>query len=192
MLTNYLERVKEYVGIRPQYDSDTCQSACCASALGLTDIAGVRQTLLRIGARIGSDAGAPTVMAEYLGKQLGSRYELNLDASLNDCKEYLKNGEVLITHGFWTGNGHVIIVKGLEDDPQKLSYRFAVGDPWGEFDAKNWRYLNVADRFEGYYSSRAVYAAIIASQNRWQAAECYRRGELDSNRGGAWVHRIKP
>jgi Papain-like cysteine protease AvrRpt2 len=192
MLKSYLEKVKEYVGIIPQYDSNSCQSACCAAVTGNTNVRQVRRELEIIANRVSSMAGATEVMSEWLKKRLGDRYVFEANASLNDCKKWLENGEVLITHGVWTGSGHVTVLKGFELDEKILSYNFITGDPWGEFDAKNWSYLTYANHYEGPISARAVFAACVYAQNRSEAAQCYRDGRLDSNLGEMWVHRIKP
>lgn len=191
-MRSYLEKVKEYVGIRPQYDSNSCQSACCASVTGVENVRQVRAELSQIGYRLGQDAGSCQVMGEWLTKRLGDRYELDIDASLNDCKAWLKAGEVLITHGFWTGFGHVTVLSGLEEDEKSLSYRFITGDPWGEIDTASWYYNKPAKWYEGPISSRAVYAACVYGQSVNDAYRCFKRGELDSARCGMWVHRIKP
>ncbi len=171
----------------PQPNSQTCQSACVARAIGNSDIFGIRQELQLIG-----DAGSPQVMGVLLKRKLGERYSFDEDASLNDCKNWLNDGSLLITHGWFTPSGHVITLDGYEIDESTLSYRVNVGDPWDEFDAPNWRYTQKSDKYDGFYSSRCIYAACVASKSFDDAASIYRRGELDSNKGGMWVHRIKP
>jgi hypothetical protein len=187
-MTEYKEQVAEVKdGVLSQPDAYTCQSACVCMALGLTDIAGMRARLCSLG-----EAGDPYVMGEVLRAQLGDRYEFNDNASLSEIREWLKAGEFLISHGWFTGSGHVIALDGVAIDPTTLSYKISVKDPWGEFSFGSWAYLPGADHFDGYYSPWGLYAAIVVGHGPGHAAEIYRRGELDSSRKGAWVHRIKP
>jgi hypothetical protein len=186
-MTSFLTKVKSTRLSQP--DAVTCQSACLAMAFGYEaeSIPRIRQQLLQ-----GGDPGDPSNMADVARSIIGPRYSLDLDASLNDCKQWLTAGEFLITHGWFTGSGHVICLDGCQADAEKLSIKFDVRDPWGEFDARSWRYAGGADRYDGFYSAFLIYAACVAGQSRDDAARIYRRGELDSRHGGMWVHRIKP
>jgi hypothetical protein len=173
----------------PQPNSYTCQSACIAMVCNSpgSEIPIIRSQLEQMG-----DAGNPGNMGKILGQKLGSRYQLDLDSSLKDCQEWLKSGEILITHGWFTRSGHVIVLDGLEADTSNLSYRLSAKDPWGEFDFASFRYLPGINFYDGFYSSRGIYATCVKSVSLDSAISIYRRGELDSNLGGMWVHRIKP
>lgn len=186
-MRTFLSRVRATNLSQP--DEVTCQAACIAMVCNLPKehIPIIRGELLRIGV-----AGRPSVMAQVLRQRLGNRYELDLDASLRDCQQWIRAGEILITHGWFTNSGHVIVLDGMTEDTTNMSYRFSVKDSWAEFDFPNWRYLPGAKFFDGYYSSRGIYAACVASSNRSHAHSIYRRGELNSSQGGMWVHRIKP
>jgi hypothetical protein len=187
MVQSFVTKVKGLSGLLSQPDAVTCQSTCICMATGLTDVYGIRSTLERKG-----DPGNPYVMGEVLSNHLGNRYNFDVDASLGDMREWLKSGEFLISHGWFTGSGHVVGMDGVEIDPKTMSYRFNMRDPWDEFDAPSWSYLGRSNKFDGFYSSRCIYAACVAGQSRRDAANIYRRGELDSAKKGAWVHRIKP
>jgi hypothetical protein len=172
-----------------QPDAYTCQATCIAMV--------VKRSALAIRAELDElpgDAGNPYNMGVVLERYLGSKYIFDPDASLNNVKDWItKEGEFLITHGWFTPSGHVLGLDGVLLDSGTFSYKVSVKDPWSEFDAPSWSYNKPSVEFyDGYYSSYCLYAAIVASMNYQHAREIYKRGELESKRTGAWVHRIKP
>lgn len=187
MVQSFLTKVKGLTGAQSQPNSYTCQSTCIGMATGDGDVMDIRSQLERKG-----DPGNPYVMGEILKQRLGGRYIFDEDASCADMRTWLQAGEFLISHGWFTGSGHVVGIDGVEIDPKTMSYRFNMRDPWDEFDGPSWSYLGRSNKFDGFYGSRIIYAACVAGQSRADAALIYRRGELDSKRPGAWVHRIKP
>ena len=189
MTQDFYSKVKGLAGMETQPTASTCQSTCVAMALGLTDVMEVRHQLEAIG-----DPGDPATMGKYLSAHLlpPSAYQFEDNASLSQIRDWLKAGEFLIIHGWFTGSGHVIAIDGVQVDPSNLSYRFSVRDPWAEFDFASWSYDMGGAGFHGFYSSYGIYAACVVGQSKSDAADTYSRGELDANRGGAWVHRIKP
>ena len=184
----YSEQVEEAKGLFSQPNSYTCQSTCIAMATGKNDVMGIRRQLERLG-----DPGDPATMGHLLSESFGDRYIFDDNACLSEVRDWLKAGEFLISHGWFTGAGHVICLDGVAIDAAKLSYKISVKDPWSEFSFGSWSYDNPAAlNYDGYYSSHGLYAAIVAGQSIYDAAAIYRRGELDSMRKGAWIHRIKP
>jgi hypothetical protein len=171
-----------------QPDASTCQSTCLAMATGNRDIRGIRRRLLSMG-----DPGDPGTMARYVRSLPEVRYEYNGNACLEDVYGWLKAGELLITHGWFTNSGHVICLDGLRQNPDG-SEAISVKDPWSEFDAPSWSYINSGVRFyDGCYSDRIIYAACVAGASYRDAAGIYRRGiPVDTKRGGMWVHRFRP
>lgn len=186
-MSSFSTLVKSAFKLIEQPDSQTCQSACLKMAGVPLDVMSIRQSLLSLG-----DAGSPQNMGLVAKRYLGARYSFDEDASLKDCQKWLKDGEFLITHGWFTGSGHVIGLDGLELDEKSLSYRLNVKDPWGEFNASRWAYNLPGNSYDGFYSSWLIYAACVAGKSQLDAESIYRRGELDSSKGGMWVHRIKP
>lgn len=173
-----------------QPNAYTCQASCIAMALGKhqSDVMGIRTALENTG-----NPGDPSVMGLYLKSVLGQRYEFVDDASLNEIKDWLKAGEFLIVHGWFTNSGHVIGLDGVQIDATRMSYRVNVKDPWSEFDGASFSYNNPNIHFyDGFYSSYLIYATCVASHSYSHAAQLYRRGELNSSTKNAWVHRIKP
>jgi hypothetical protein len=170
-----------------QPDPYTCQSACIAMAVGDKDVIGIRRKL----DRLPGDAGNPANMGAVLKGYVGKRYIYNPAASLDDIIGYLKAGEFLITHGWFTGSGHVIALDGVKE-PTNGTYSFNVKDPWSEFDGPIWRYNNPGVNFyDGFYSVNIIYAACVAGVSRWDAAQKY-NSDPDYKLKNAWVHRILP
>jgi hypothetical protein len=183
-----LTRVKSTKLSQP--DAYTCQSACVAMVLNkpASEIPKIRSQLVGMP----GGAGSPDNMAHLLSLGLGDRYSLDLDASLKEVQDWLLAGELLITHGCFSNSGHVIVLDGIKADPDRMSVSFDVRDPYGEFNGTTWRYDGKETSYDGFYSAWMIYAACVAGQSRDDAARIYRRGELDSRRGGMWCHRIRP
>lgn len=170
-----------------QPDAYTCQSACIAMAVGDRDIAGIRRKLRAIG-----EAGDPGVMGQVI-RGYGVPYQYEGNACLAEVREWLKAGELLISHGWFTGSGHVICLDGLRKVPRSATrYDVDVKDPWSEFDAPTWSYRSDARFFDGYYSELCIYAACVAGASQDDAARVYRAGVVDADRRGMWVHRFAP
>ncbi len=177
-----MSKILDYVA---QSNAYICQSACIAKVLGTTDDKGIRAALEAIGA-----PGNPDVMGQYLKSRVQS-YRFLSAGSLMDVKDALDNGCVVITHGWFTGSGHVICLVGYEPDPKTLSYRFIVDDPWAEFSFPTAQFVPNSSGDNVRYSSYGVYAYCVASSNHEHAAHLYAQGKLLSSEKGAWLHIIK-
>lgn len=167
-----------------QPDASTCQSACIGMAVGSKDIAGIRRKLLAKG-----DAGDPGVMAAVI-REYGRPYRYEANASLEKCYSWLKSGEFLITHGWFTGSGHVICLDGLKATSPDGRYAFDVKDPYSEFNAKTWKYDLGSKFFDGFYSDLLIYATCVAGTSASSARDIYNRGKVNPSQGGMWVHRF--
>ncbi len=177
-----MSKVLEYVA---QPNAYTCQSACVAKVLGTTDVTGIRAALEAIG-----EPGSPYTMGQYLQSRVKS-YKFLVSGSLENAKAALDEGCVVITHGWFTHSGHVITLVGYETDPQTLSYRFIVDDPWMEFSFPSAQYLPNSSGNNVRYSSYGIYAYCVASRNYEDATQIYAKGQLLSSEKGAWLHIIK-
>jgi len=167
-----------------QPDASTCQAACIGMAVGDRDVMGIRRRLLARGS-----AGSTTVMASVI-REYGRPYALDQDASLAKCYQWLKAGEFLITHGWFTGSGHVICLDGLKAASEPGRYAFDVKDPWSEFNVRTWRYDLGSKFFDGFYSDLLIYATCVAGTSAAAAQSTYRQGRVDAYKGGMWVHRF--
>jgi hypothetical protein len=171
-----------------QPDASTCQAACIAMAVGDKNIAGIRNKLVATK----RPAGDPVVMEQIIKTYKNVKYVYDCNASLEKVCEWLKQGELLITHGWFTDSGHVIILDGLVQNPASKGYSFDVKDPWSEFDGPSWSYKKSVKFFDGFYSEHIIYAACVAGVSRSDAAAIYKSKKLDRKKGGMWVHRILP
>lgn len=166
-----------------QPDAVTCQSACIGMAVGDRDIQGIRRKLLVLG-----DAGDPAVMGKVI-RPYGRPYRYEGNASLSQVYEWLRAGEFLITHGWFTSSGHVICLDGLKTrSPIRCSLN--VKDPWSEFNATSWRYDLTSKFYDGFYSDGLIYAACVAGASSSDAKRIYQKGSIDIHRKGMWVHRF--
>ena len=77
--------------------------------------------------RLGIDHGSPDGIRRLL-EGLGLRDDLTLKASLSDITRSLDSGEICILHGFWTWSGHILVIRGYNDNGD-----FFVNDPNGEW-----------------------------------------------------------
>ena len=182
-----LTKVSEYLqtianGPISQPDANTCQATCIHAVMGGKDtIKSIRSDLDEIGI-----AGDPAVMVIYLSAHFGDRYELILNASINEMRSWIAEGDVLISHGWLTHAGHVIILDGI------TQHGFRVMDPWEEFSAPQWAYSGAVAAFQGVYSDRLIYAAFVEGDSFDHACTVYHDGIIDRSNKNAWVHRIKP
>lgn len=177
-----MSKILDYVA---QPNAYTCQSSCIAKVLGTTDVARIRAALEAIG-----EPGSPDVMGQYLKSRVQS-YKFLVSGSLENAKDALDEGCVVITHGWFTGSGHVIALVGYEPDPETLSYRFIVDDPWMEFNFADAQYIPKSSGNNVRYSSYGIYAYCVASSSHKHATQIYTQGKLLSSEKGAWLHIIK-
>jgi hypothetical protein len=162
-----------------------CQSACIAMVLRTTDVFGIRADLESMG-----EPGNPYVMGHYLQSHVDS-YKFLVDGSLNDAKKALDDGFAVITHGWFTRPGHVILLIGYEADPATMSYRFIVHDPFAEYDFPNGVHDESKSGESVRYSSYGIYATCVASADYGHALDLYAQKKLKSNEQNAWLHIIK-
>lgn len=181
--------LRRIVASRKDFDAQdtefTCQAACIAMITGGEEIA-IRRALVSMGS-----AGCPNVMGNYLRPRV-KEYRFKIAASLNDFVSAIDGDYQLITHGYFSRSGHVVKVSGYERDPKTLSYSLIVDDPYEKFDPDIWDYRrNYSSGNDVKYSAHMMYAACVASQSFEDARRIYQRGELDSNRAGAWLHFVR-
>jgi hypothetical protein len=171
-----------------QPDENTCQAACVAMAVGDKDVIGIRNKLLREARRVGQSAGSPTVMGAVI-LSYGRPYKYEGNASLNDVYSWLKAGEFLITHGWFTRSGHIICLDGLRKN-ENGSHSLDVKDPWSEFNAPLWKYNLNSKFFDGFYSDKCIYAACVEGTSSVNSFDIYKKGDVNLGRRGMWVHRF--
>jgi hypothetical protein len=77
--------------------------------------------------RLGIDHGSPDGIKRLL-EGLGLRDDLTLRGSLSDITRSLDSGDICILHGFWTEKGHILVIRGYNNNGD-----FFVNDPAGEW-----------------------------------------------------------
>lgn len=165
-----------------QPDASTCQATCIGMAVGDSNVRKIRSNLLAQG-----EAGDPAVMARVI-RTYGRPYKYENNATLSQVYEWLKVGEFLITHGWFTGSGHVICFDGLKISSGR--YALNVKDPWSEFSASSWSYDSGSKFFDGFYGDRLIYATCVAGASSADARRIYNSGTVDTSKAGMWVHRF--
>ena len=168
-----------------QPNNQFCQSACIAMALGTTDVNSIREELVANGV-----AGDPAVMGNYLRPHAKS-YKFLTSGSLNDAKQALDEGCVVISHGWFTRWGHVVVLIGHEADPATLSSRFIVHDPWAEYNFPKGDHDDDKSGEGVLYSSYGMYATCVASADYDHSRDLYSQKKLNANEQNAWLHIIK-
>jgi hypothetical protein len=182
--TTWKSAIVGMLGVMPQPDEVTCQSACIGILTGINDFYQIREQLEAIGV-----PGAPDVMGVLLRSHFGDRYTYNSNASLADALDCLTSGGACITHGWFTGSGHVIVLNGASVKGDRLL--FNVIDPWSEFNAASWAYDLGSVGFGGSYSDRLIYSACVAGQGPGHAADLYHTlGKVPRDEGGMWLHSV--
>ena len=155
-------------------------------AVGDKNILGIRRKLLATG----KAAGDPLAMGQVIRAYKNINYIYDSNASLEKVYGWLKQGELLITHGWFTNSGHVIVLDGLSQNPTSKAYSLDVKDPWSEFDGPSWSHKKPGNFFDGFYNETIIYAACVAGTSASSAAVIYKNQGLDRKRGGMWVHRF--
>jgi GH24 family phage-related lysozyme (muramidase) len=169
-----------------QPNNQFCQAACIAMVLGVTDVDAIHHELVVNG----KTAGDPAVMGDYLKPRVES-YQFLVDGSLNDARKALDEGYVVITHGWFTPAGHVILLIGHEADPDTFSFRFIVHDPWAEYNFPRGDHDDDKSGEGVRYSSYGIYATCVGSADYNHACDLYNRKALDLNEKNGWLHIIR-
>lgn len=171
----------------PQIDAVTCQSAAIARVVGDHNVAKIRRELLRLGT-----PGDPAVMGEYLRPRVKDYCYLG-NGCLADAIDAIDAGYQLITHGWFTGSGHIIGISGWDLNTQT----FIAEDPWYEFHFQEWSYEPYAvDGDDMNYSARGIWAACVVGHSPDDAFRCYleaapRLTKEQFRDRGMWLHMIK-
>jgi len=139
--------------------------------------------------RLGIDHGAPDGIRRLL-EGLGLRDDLTMKGSLSDITRSLDSGEICILHGYWTLPGHILVIRGYNDNGD-----FFVNDPAGEWFytgySKNSPFSPDNKGENKLYSRKLISSAGNAFSLR-QALEFY--DTWDSNKidstATMWLHRV--
>jgi peptidoglycan hydrolase-like protein with peptidoglycan-binding domain len=139
--------------------------------------------------RLGIDHGSPDGIRRLL-EGLGLRDNLTMKGSLSDITRSLDSGEICILHGFWTNAGHILVIRGYNDNGD-----FFVNDPEGEWFyggySKNSQVSPDNKGENKLYSRRLISSAGNAYTQR-QALDFYDTWDSSKIESTAtmWLHRV--
>ena len=71
-------------------------------------------------------------------ESLDYRDRFTMTASIDSIKKQLTNAFPVVVHGYFTRSGHIILLRGFDDDAYEGKGAFIVNDPWGEWN--EWGY----------------------------------------------------
>ncbi|NEP46509.1 MAG: C39 family peptidase [Okeania sp. SIO2H7] len=138
-----------------------------------------------IGANIHAPEGIKRIVESYDRTDV-----LKIDGTLADVKSSIDKDAPVIIHGFFTGPGHIIVIKGYSEDEEV----FFVHDPYGEWHPW-WYDLNTPNEKKGEnlrYSYRAI-ASCCAAWHYEEAQNLYDNPNFNPSAAkGMWVHSIMP
>jgi hypothetical protein len=139
--------------------------------------------------RLGLDHTAPDGI-KRLVEGFGLRDDLTLNGKLSDITRALNAGEICILHGYWTEEGHILVIRGYND-----SGDFYVNDPSGEWFFSGYRRnsrLGPDNKGENKLYSRRLLSTAANAWSLRQALNFYSTWDSSTIESTAtmWLHRI--
>jgi hypothetical protein len=139
--------------------------------------------------RLGIDHGYPDGIKKLL-EGLGLIDNLKMNAKLSDITRSLDAGEVCILHGYWTGSGHILVIRGYSDNGD-----FWVNDPHGEWFYAGYHVnsqLQPDNKGENKLYSRRLISTASNTFSLRAALDAYDTWDSDQIESTAtmWLHRI--
>ena len=121
---------------------------------------------------------------------LGLIDNLTMEGCLSDITRALDSGEICILHGYWTGLGHILVIRGYNDNGD-----FFVNDPAGEWFYHGYRYnsqYTEDNKGENKIYSRRLISSAGNAHSLREALNLYDtwiNDEIEST-ATMWLHRI--
>ncbi|NEO58579.1 MAG: hypothetical protein F6K54_39330 [Okeania sp. SIO3B5] len=121
---------------------------------------------------------------------LGLINNLTMEGSLSDITRALDAGEICILHGYWTNPGHILVIRGYNDNGD-----FFVNDPAGEWFYHGYRYnsrYTEDNKGENKLYSRRLISCAGNAYSLREALNFYDTwdsGKIEST-ATMWLHRI--
>jgi hypothetical protein len=178
--------------IEPWRTCGATSVAMCLKYFGIPDLGPLPQyedDVKKRFDRLGIDHGAPDGIRRLV-EDLGLRDDLTLRGKLSDITRAIDSEEVCILHGYWTYPGHILVIRGYNNNGD-----FLVNDPAGEWFyagyRKNSRFGPDNKGENKVYSRRLISTAGNAFSLR-QALHFYDTwdsGQIEST-ATMWLHRI--
>ena len=139
--------------------------------------------------RLGIDHSSPDGIKRLL-EGLGLRDDLTLKGSISDIIRSLDSGEICILHGFLTTSGHILVVRGYNDNGD-----FFVNDPAGEWFYGGYRknsQFSPDHKGENKLSSRKLISSVGNAFSLREALDFYDTWDSNMIESTAtmWLHRI--
>lgn len=137
----------------------------------------------------GIDHGSPDGIKRLI-EDLRLRDDLTLKGKLSDITRSLDSGEICILHGYWTGSGHILVIRGYTENGD-----FYVNDPHGEWFYAGYKrnsYTRPDNKGENKLYSRRLISSAANAYSLRQALSFYDTWNSDEIESGAemWLHRI--
>jgi hypothetical protein len=173
----------------------TCGSTCtamCLSYLGVPDFGSREQFEDDVKNKFDSmrlDHGSPGDIRRLI-ERFNLRDNLTLRGKISDIIRALDAGEVCILHGYWTGPGHIIVIRGYTDNGA-----FIVNDPAGEWFYDGYSYnsqFRPDTKGKGkIYSQRLISTAAntYTLRDALYAYDTWDKDRIEST-ATMWLHRI--
>ena len=137
--------------------------------------------------RLGLDRHSPDDLKKLVESFDGYHDNYTSTGTLDDIKKSIDAGVPCVIHGWFTGSGHIILIKGYTDSGQ-----FIVMDPAGEWFPNG--YDDYASGKNNFYSDRLILSAAIGNSHE-DALNLYDQWAngipvADRQRQEIWLHRI--
>jgi hypothetical protein len=139
--------------------------------------------------QLGIDHNAPDGIRRLV-EGLGLRDNLTLKGRLSDITCALDSGKICILHGYWTGSGHILVIRGYNDNGD-----FFVNDPAGEWFYSGYRKNSSSspdNKGENkLYSRRLISAAgnAFSLREALNFHDTWDSSQIEST-ATMWLHRI--
>lgn len=139
--------------------------------------------------KLGIDHGSPDGIRRLL-ESFGLRDDVKLNAGLSDITRALDSGEICILHGFWTEPGHILVIRGYNNNGD-----FFVNDPNGEWFyggyRKNSQFAPDNKGENKLYSRRLISSAgnAFSLKEALSFYDTWDSGKIEST-ATMWLHRV--
>lgn len=115
---------------------------------------------------------SPTDLAELFNRmaerqQIYYRNKITTAASIEDIKRQIDNGFPVIVHGYFTGSGHIIVVRGYDDKAYEGRGALIVNDPYGEWFKSGYNTSNSGEALKYSYQMIERCCAIEGTKSIW-------------------------
>jgi putative chitinase len=114
----------------------------------------------------------------------GCKDDYTSNGSLADIRKAIDEGKPCVVHGYFTGFGHIVAVKGYDDKG------FIVNDPWGEF---HWDGYDRDASGEGLHYSSQLMGLCLNAFSLSEALEARESPALSAQyqaKSEIWLHRL--